>query len=88
VRRCAMPSSPFGCSVFDVSRVGTCRGASNKRWYIAIRATRTRNPRAIGSSHKKGRVCAPSFSLDHLAGGIISLLSSTSPLPDDSRCCS
>lgn len=28
-RRCAMPSAPFGCSVFDLGRVGTYRTARN-----------------------------------------------------------
>ena len=89
-QRCAMPSAPFGCSVFDLGRVGTYRAASNsvrKSRYVQFARTRTRNSRGVRSPQKKGRRVPPSFSPDHPAGGVISPLSSISPPFDDGPSC-
>ena len=89
-QRCAMPSAPFGCSVFDLGRVGTYRAASNRvrnSRYMQFARTRTRNSRGVRSPQKKGRRVPPSFSPDHPAGGVISPLSSISPPSDDGPSC-
>ena len=86
-----MPGAPFGNSVFDRgTSVSTFRAT---RQYNAIRAAlhilttlaESRTHGQITAEERQTR--APPFSLDHPAGGVISLLISKWPPSDDDDCC-
>ena len=58
-QRCAMPSAPFGCTVFDLGRVGTYRAASKSVRNVDVCNSYTDVPATrAASDHRKRKADA------------------------------